>query len=78
MERTTMARKRTTPKDEPKVETTLIRVSKTFADTIRDAAGFEKSTVAEFADANLMPVVKKRYDDAILKAAKKIEGGSSK
>lgn len=36
---------------------------------------FEKSTVAEFADAQLLPVVRKRYRDAVLSVAKRMEGG---
>jgi hypothetical protein len=37
--------------------------------------GFEKNTVAEFADAHLLPVVRKRYRDAVLSVAKRMEDG---
>lgn len=60
----------------PKRYGTLIRVSDEFAAALRDVTGFEKSTVAEFADAHLLPVVRKRYRDAVLSAAKRMEGGS--
>ena len=59
----------------PKRYGTLIRVSDEFAKALRDVTGFEKSTVAEFCDADLLPLVRKRYRDAILKEAKRMEGG---
>ena len=62
------------PKSAAKRYGTLIRVSDEFAAALRDVTGFEKTTVAEFADAHLLPVVRKRYRDAVLSAAKRIEG----
>jgi hypothetical protein len=59
----------------PKRYGTLIRVSDEFAAALRDATGFEKSTVAEYADTHLLPVVRKRYRDAVLSTAKRLEGG---
>lgn len=53
---------------------TLIRVSDEFAAAIRDAAGFEKLSAAEFVDLHLLAIVRKRYKDAVIKAAKKMEG----
>jgi hypothetical protein len=60
----------------PKRYGTLIRVSDEFAAALKDATGFEKSTVAEFADMHLLQVVRKRYRDAVLSAAKRLEGGA--
>jgi hypothetical protein len=59
----------------PKRYGTLIRVSDEFAEALRDVVGFEKSSISEFADAHLLPMVRKRYRDAVLKAAKRMEGG---
>lgn len=55
---------------------TLIRVSDEFAAALRDVTGFEKSTVAEFCDAQLLPVVRKRYRESVLKEARRMEGGA--
>jgi hypothetical protein len=59
----------------PKRYGTLVRVSDEFAAALRDACGFEKASVAEFADAHLLPVVRKRYREAVLKEARRMEGG---
>jgi hypothetical protein len=53
---------------------TLIRVSDKFADALRDAASFEKLSIAEFADAHLLAPVEKRYKEAVIKEARRIEG----
>jgi hypothetical protein len=58
----------------PKRYGTLIRVSDEFAQALRDVTGFEKTNVAEFADAHLLPIVRKRYRDAVLREAKRMEG----
>ena len=62
-------------KTEPKRYGTLIRVSDEFAAALRELTGFEGSTVAKFADAHLLPVIRKRYREAIIKKAKGLEGG---
>jgi hypothetical protein len=54
---------------------TLVRVSDGFAEALRDVTRFEKTSVAEFADAHLLPVVRKRYREAVLKEARRVEGG---
>jgi len=54
---------------------TLIRVSDEFAQALSDATRFDKTSVAEFADAHLLPVVRKRYREAVLKEARRMEGG---
>jgi hypothetical protein len=64
-----------TPTGKPKRYGTMIRVSDEFAEALRLATGFEQTSVAEFADAHLLPIVKKRYRDAVMKEAKRIEGG---
>jgi hypothetical protein len=61
----------------PKRYGTLIRVSDAFADALRDVTGFEKTTVAEFCDTLLLPVVRKRYRDAVIKKARGLEGGGT-
>jgi hypothetical protein len=53
---------------------TLIRVSDVFAEALGDVTRFEKISVAEFADRHLLPVVRKRYRDAVLREAKRMEG----
>jgi hypothetical protein len=62
-------------KKTPKRYGTLIRVSDKFADALRDASSFEKISMAEFADLVLLPVVEKRYRDAVIKEARRMEGG---
>ncbi len=58
---------------------TLIRVSDAFAEAIADITGLEKTNAADFADAHLLPVVKKRYREVILKKARAVEEqGSAK
>jgi hypothetical protein len=69
-----MAKKKTTVKAEPKRYGSLIRVSDAFADAINTASSFEKMSVSEFADLYLVPVVQKRYKDAVTKEAKRLEG----
>lgn len=59
----------------PKRYGTLVRVSEGFAEALRDATRFEKTSVAEFADAHLLPVVRKRYREAVLREARRVEGG---
>jgi hypothetical protein len=61
--------------ESPKRYGTLIRLSDEFAAALRDVRVFEKSTVAQFADAHLPPVVRKRYRDAVLSLAKCMQGG---
>jgi hypothetical protein len=53
---------------------TLIRVSDDFAEAIRRASSFEGISVAEFSTLHLLPVVEKRYKDAVLKEARRVEG----
>ncbi len=59
----------------PRRHGTQIRVSDPFADTIVKAANAEGVSVAVFADTYLMAIVEKRYRDAIVKEAKRLEGG---
>ena len=58
----------------PKRYGTLIRVSDEFAAAIREVTSLEMISTAEFADTHLLPVVRKRYREVILKKAKGIEG----
>lgn len=69
-----MAKKKSDGKAEPKRYGTLIRVSDAFADALRNAASFEKMSIAEFADAYLRPATEKRYKEAVLKEARRMEG----
>jgi hypothetical protein len=57
----------------PKRYGTLIRVSDAFAKALRDATRMEGVSAAEFADTHLLPIVQKRYRDAVLKRAKALE-----
>jgi hypothetical protein len=61
----------------PKKYGTLIRVSDEFADALRDVVGFEKTSIADYADSHLLPLVRKRYRDAVVKAARRLEGGEN-
>jgi hypothetical protein len=61
--------------EKPKKYGTLIRVSDEFAEALRDVVGFEKTSMAEFADAHLLPMVRKRYRDAVIREARRMEGG---
>jgi hypothetical protein len=61
---------------EPKRYGTLIRVSDAFADALRNASSFEKMSMAEFSDSVLLPIVQKRYRDAVIREAKRMEGGA--
>jgi hypothetical protein len=63
-------------KGEPKRYGTLVRVSDRFADALRSAASFDKTSMSEFADRVLLPVVEKHYRDAVLKEARRMEGGT--
>jgi hypothetical protein len=54
---------------------TLMRVSDEFAAAMRDVTGFEKISAADFADAHLLPILRKRYRNAVLREAKRMEGG---
>ncbi len=54
---------------------TQIRVSDAFADLIVKAANAEGMSVAEFADKYMLGIAEKRYRDAILREAKRLEGG---
>ncbi len=59
----------------PKRYGTLVRVSDEFAKALSEVTRFEGSSVAEFADAHLLPIVRKRYREAVLKEARRMEGG---
>lgn len=53
---------------------TLIRVTDEFAEAVKRAASFENVSVAEFAGMHLLPVVEKRYREAVTREAKRMEG----
>jgi hypothetical protein len=55
----------------------LVRVSAEFAEALNDAARMEKMSAGEFADTHLLPTVRKRYRETVLKEAKRV-GGSEK
>jgi hypothetical protein len=74
-ESTKMAKKKSGPI--PRRYGTLVRVSDEFAEALRDVVGFEKTSIAEFADAHLLPVVRKRYRESVLREARRIEGGAN-
>ncbi len=53
---------------------TMIRVSDEFAAALRDATRIEGTTAAQFVDAHLLPVVRKRYRESVLREATRLEG----
>lgn len=69
-----VAKKKAESKGEPKRYGTLIRVTDEFAAAIGRSASFENMSISEYATAHLLPVVEKRYRDAILKEARRMEG----
>lgn len=52
---------------------TLIRVSDVFAEAIGRASSFEKMSVAEYANAHLLPIVEKLFKDAVVREARRME-----
>lgn len=65
--------KKKTQAGKPKRYGTLIRVTDEFADAMRTASSFENVSIAEYATLHLLPIVQKRYRDALIKKAKKME-----
>jgi hypothetical protein len=63
------------PAGKPKRYGTMIRVSDAFAEALGDVTAIEKQSVAEFCDAVLLPIVRKRYRESLLKKVRKLEGG---
>jgi hypothetical protein len=53
---------------------TLIRVTDEFAEVIRTASSFQKSSIIEYADAVLLPLVQQRYRDVLIREATRLEG----
>jgi hypothetical protein len=74
----TVGKKKSTAKGEVRRYGTLIRVSDEFAEALKKAAQFELASMAEFANAVLLPIVEKRYRDAVLREAKRMEGDEKK
>ncbi len=60
----------------PKGQGTLIRVSDELADALREVAGLELTSIAKFGDVHLLPIVRRYYREAIIKKARRMEGGS--
>jgi hypothetical protein len=71
LENKDMAKKKAV--EENKRKGTLVRVSDEFAEALSDVVGFEKTNVAAFADAHLLPVVRKRYREQVLQKARRME-----
>ena len=69
-----VAKKKTV--DPHKRKGTLIRVSDELAEALREATGLERMTVADFGDQHLLPVVRKRYRDILIKKARAEGGGN--
>jgi len=70
----TMPKKRA-PKGEAKPDTTLMRVNVSFNEAVLIAASFERTTVSEFTAKHMLPVVNKHYRDAVMREARRMEGG---
>jgi hypothetical protein len=54
----------------------MVRVSDEFADALKDATSLERVSAADFCNTHLLPIVRKRYREVILKKAKEAEGGA--
>jgi ribosome-binding protein aMBF1 (putative translation factor) len=68
-----VAKKKSVSGEKPKQYGTLIRVSESFADAIRKASQFQGMSMAGYADEYLLPVVEKKYRDAVLKEAERMK-----
>jgi hypothetical protein len=68
-----VAKKKDESSPEPKRYGTLIRVSDEFAGAIKDAASFQKLSIADFADSTLLPVVSKAYQEAVFNEASRLQ-----
>lgn len=53
---------------------TLVRVSDAFADALRRAAQLDDVTQADFADTHLLPVIDKKYREAVAREMKRLSG----
>lgn len=69
-----VAKKKPTPDPKAKRYGTLVRVSDEFADALRRVALFEGISQTLIADTILLPVLEKRYKDAVVKEARRVEG----
>jgi hypothetical protein len=67
-----MARKKA---ESPKGKGTLIRVSDEFAAAVGEVARFENLSNADWLDALVLPLARKLYREAVIKKAKRMEGG---
>lgn len=74
VENPSMAKKAAKQEDSGRRYGTLIRVTDEFAEAIKRSASFEGSSIADYANRHLLPIVEKRYRDAVLKEARKMEG----
>jgi hypothetical protein len=68
-----VSKKKSQEASEPKRYGTLIRVSDDFAQKIRDAAHFERVSIADFADTFLLAILDKKYTEVMLRATKTIK-----
>jgi hypothetical protein len=74
-ERKSVAKKKNP--DPHKRSGTLIRVSDELAEALREATSYERVTVAQFGDQHLLPVVRKRCREVVLRKARGLEGGGA-
>ncbi len=51
----------------------LIRVSDEFAELIKEAASFDRISVAKYVDLHLLPVVREQYRNAVISRAREME-----
>lgn len=65
-----VAKKKPSPKADPKRSGTMIRVSDEFAEVYRKACALHNLNAAEFADLHLLPHVRKVYRDLLAKESK--------
>lgn len=69
-----MAKKNGGEPRKPKRYGTLTRLSDKLAKALKEAASFEQISIAEYGDIHILPIVEKKYADAVMKKAKRFEG----
>src|SRR5271165_4536966 len=56
----------------------MLRRSNAFAEALKDATRIDKTSIAEFADEHLLPVVRERYKPAVIREARRLSGKDGK
>jgi hypothetical protein len=59
-------------KEDTRQHTTMVRVSTLLAEGLKSTATMEGISIAEFADVHLLPVVKKRYREILIREMQRL------